>query len=403
MRVLAPMAVLLLLGSAASAEVFVLTDGGQVTGQWLNPKESPRKQYVIQPADGAKITLDASQVKKVVSPRPGEEEYERIAPTYPDTAAGQWELAEWCRAHKLTTQRKVHLRRVIELAPNHVAARHALGYSQIDGKWATQEEAMAAQGFIRDKGRWVLPQEKEIAEKKRKLDTEQQEWCQKLKRWRGWLGSNRDQEARDNIAAATDQAAVKGLAIGLHDDRDSRVRLLFVETLAKIDTMEAAHALAIAAIYDDLEDVRLTCLDHLQTKKRPDVVSYFVTKLSPKKGTNEIVNLAGVALGRMKDPSAIKPLIEALVTRHKFRIADAGGGGSPMGASFGGGAGGGGTGLSMGKKPTHVYRDLQNQSVLDALVALTGRNFNFDKQAWKYWYAAQKKAPDTIDARRDSK
>jgi len=39
--------------------------------------------------------------------------------------------------------------------------------------------------------------------------------------------------------------------------------------------------------------------------------------------------------------------------------------------------------------------------VLDALTALTGQNFNFDKQAWKYWYAAQKKTPDSLDARRD--
>ena len=44
---------------------------------------------------------------------------------------------------------------------------------------------------------------------------------------------------------------------------------------------------------------------------------------------------------------------------------------------------------------------MSNQSVLDALVALTGQNFNFDKQAWKYWYAAQKKPRDGLDARRN--
>ena len=87
MRILASLAVLLVLGSAASAEVFVLADGGRVTGDLLNPKESPRKQYVIQADDGAKVTLDASQVKKVVRSRPDEAEYERIAPTYADMAA----------------------------------------------------------------------------------------------------------------------------------------------------------------------------------------------------------------------------------------------------------------------------------------------------------------------------
>ena len=35
------------------------------------------------------------------------------------------------------------------------------------------------------------------------------------------------------------------------------------------------------------------------------------------------------------------------------------------------------------------------------LFSASGGNFSFDKQAWKYWYAAQKKPPDAIDARRD--
>jgi hypothetical protein len=402
MRIVVPLAVLLMLASAASAEVFVLADGGRVTGDLLNPKESPREHYVIQAADGAKITLDASQVKKVLPARPNEAEYERIAPTYPDTAAAQWELAQWCREHKLTAQRQVHLRRVIELDPNHVEARRALGYSQIDGQWVTQAEVMTARGYVRRNGKWMLPQEVELAEDKRKLETAQQEWCQKLKRWRGWLGTDRDQQARDNIAAANDPMAVKGLTLGLRDDKDAQARMLFVAALAKIDSPEAARAMAVASIYDSVEEVRLTCLDALQTKKRPEVVSYFISKLKDKKSTNEIINLAAVGLGRMKDPSAVGPLIDALVTTHKFKIVQPGGDGA-MSPSFGKGPNGGGTGLSMGGGPKYRYETISNQSVLDALVALTGRNFNFDKQAWKYWYAAQKKSPDALDARRDAK
>ena len=57
--------------------------------------------------------------------RAEETEYERIRPTYADTAEAQWELAQWCREHKLPAQRTVHLRRVIELDPEHVEARRA--------------------------------------------------------------------------------------------------------------------------------------------------------------------------------------------------------------------------------------------------------------------------------------
>ncbi len=142
---------------------------------------------------------------------------------------------------------------------------------------------MTQRGYQRYKGQWKLPQEIELLENKRKQEAAQQEWFQKLKRWRGWLGSDRDQQARENIRAINDPVAVKALALGLRDDSAPPARLLFVEALAKIDTPEAAMALAIASISDPVEEVRLTCLDHLQTKKRPEVVAYFVGKLKDKR------------------------------------------------------------------------------------------------------------------------
>jgi hypothetical protein len=400
MRILAPLAVLFLLGSAASAEVFVLVDGGRVTGNLLNPKESPRKQYVIEAADGAKITLDAARVRKMIRPRPEEAEYERIAPTYADTAEAQWELAQWCREHKLVSQRLVHLRRVIEFEPDNAAARLALGYSKFGGKWTTQKEIMTSRGYVWSNGRWMLPQEVELAENKRKIEAAQQEWCRKLKRWRGWLGTDRDGEARDNIAGASDPMAVKGLRLGLRDDGNVQARMLFVAALGKIDTVEAAREIAIASIYDSDQEVRMSCLDQLQEKKRPEVTAYYVGKLRDK--SNETVNLAAVGLGRMKDPSSVKPLIDALVTVHKYKIVNPGGDGATS-ASFGKGGGGSGTGLSAGNKPKYIHRSIQNQAVLDALVSITGCNFTFDKLAWKHWYSGQKKGPDVLDSRRDTK
>ena len=390
---------------SARAEVFVLAGGGRVTGELLNRDESPRRQYVIQTADGASVTLDAAQVRQVLRPRPDEVEYERIRPTYADTPVAQWELAQWCREHRLSAQREVHLRRVIELDPNHAEARHALGYSQIDGKWATRDEVMTERGYKLYKGQWKLQQEIDLAEKKRKQDAAQQEWMRKLKMWRGWLGGDRQQQAAENIRTINDPAAVKGLALGLRNDSSPPACLLYIEALAKIDTPEAAKALAIASISDPVEEVRLSCLDHLQTKPRPEVVAYYVAKLGDKKSDNKTINLAAIGLSRMKDPSAIGPLIDALVTVHKFKIVKQGGD-NAMSGTFGtgprgAGATGGGTSMSAGGGPTFIRQPISNQAVLDALVALTGQNFNFDKQAWKYWYAAQKKPRDGLDARRN--
>lgn len=387
----------LLLGqlvSLAPADVFVLSGGGRITGDLVNRNESPRQRYIIQISDGAQLTLDASQVEKVVRVRPEEAEYERIYADYPDTADAQWELAQWCREHKLTAQREIHLRRVIELDPDHVEARRALGYNRIEGKWQTRQEVMTDRGYVRYKGQWKLPQEIELLENKKKLEAAQQEWFQKIKRWRGWLGTDRDNQGRDSIRSLTEPMAVKALTVGLRDDSDPQVRLLYIKALANIDTVEAARALAIAAVSDPVEEVRLTCLDYLQTKKRPDVIAYFVGKLKDK--DNKIVNLAGIALGRMKDPTAVGPLIDALVTVHKFKISKPGGD-QAMSTSFGSG----GSGMSMGGGPKIIHQAIPNQTVLDALATITGRNFNFDKQAWKYWFAAQKKPADALDARRD--
>ncbi len=390
----AALTVLLTLAPLASAEVFVLTGGGQITGDLLNRDQTPRKQYVVQTTEGVKVTLDASQIKKVMRSRPEEAEYDRIRPTYADTVEDQWKLGLWCRNHKLSAQRAVHLRRVIELDPNNVEAYRALGYSQVDNKWVTQEQAMAAQGYSRHNGKWMSAQEKELLEEKRKLESVQSDWFQKVKRWRAWLGTNRDGQARDSIQSITEPAAVRALAAGLFDEDEPESRELFAGVLAKIGTPEAAKALAEAAIYDSAVDVRLTCLDHLQDKKRPEVVSYFVAKLRDK--DNAIVNRAGVALRRMKEPSAVGPLIDALITPHVYKIAKPGGDNS-MSAGFGGG----GTGMSMGGGPKSIRKFLQNEAVLGALVTITGCNFNYDKQAWKYWLSTQKKPPNSLDARRD--
>jgi hypothetical protein len=257
-------------GFACRAEVFVLTSGGRISGELLNRQENPRKQYLVKVAGEGQITLAASQVEHVLNRRPEEEEYDKIRPAYPDTIEGQWALAEWCRQQKLPVERETHLKRIIELDPNHAGARRALGYVQIEGQWTTQDALMIERGYKRYKNRWMLQQQIDLIEDKAKLENAQQEWFQNIKRWRGWLGSDRDEQARENFHNIADPLAVKALIAGLRDDASAPIRLIYVEALAKINTPEAARALAIASIEDPVDEVRLTCLDRLQTEKRPD-------------------------------------------------------------------------------------------------------------------------------------
>ena len=394
-------AVLSVADRLAVADVFVLAGGGRVTGELENKDESPRERFIIRTASGGRLTLEASQVKRVIQPRAEESEYEAIRPGYPDTVEGQWALAEWCRQRRLTPQRTTHLNRIIELDPDHAAARRALGYHQTGGRWVTRKQLMAERGYIYHKGRYRTPQEIEILEQRRKTDVAEKEWYGKLKRWRGWLGGEKDGRGRAEILGINDPHAIEALTRALRDDPVAGNRQLYVEALARVGTPDAVMALAKTSIADPVADVRLTCLDHIEQVKRPDVTAYYVGKLRDK--NNDVVNLAAVGLRRVKDPSAVGPLIDALVTTHKFKVGKPGGPGG-MTTTFGTGPGGsgapGGGGLSMGGGPKIYAVSMRNQAVLDALVAITRQNFSFDQQAWKYWLASQRPKPE-VDVRRD--
>ena len=67
---------------AAGADIYVFhsSQGGQITGEWLNPKESPRQTYQVRTAEGVVVTLDRAQVSdKPARQKPVEIEYEKLS------------------------------------------------------------------------------------------------------------------------------------------------------------------------------------------------------------------------------------------------------------------------------------------------------------------------------------
>jgi hypothetical protein len=389
---------LLALAAPAWADTFVLHNGGRVEGELLNPDEKPRKSYVVQTDDGAKITLDAEQVAKVVQFSAAQREYEKIRPTFADTVEDQWELAEWCRKEKLLPERFAHLERLIAIDPDHAQARRALGFYQMNGQWSKRDDLMKERGLIKGKdGRWYTQQEIDLAEKRRDQELQEKAWFQKIDRWRDAIHNNRRDrdQALANLRTIKDPAAVKALASVLKREISLAMRVQFIEILAALDSAEAARVLTAAAVEEPNDEIRATCLDYLEKKPNPESVAYFVKMLRSKE--NAFVNRAARGLQRMKDPSAVGPLIDALITTHKIKVA-----GNPgnISTSFGSGGGAPG-GLSVGGGGPKIYTvHTSNQAALDALIALSGTNFNFDKQAWKYWFATQKR-PDGVQGRRN--
>ena len=108
------------------------TAAGKSRGRSVTAPDTPRYKYVIKTDLGGVVTLAKDQVKEILKRKPAEIEYEKKRHLFPDTVEGQWELAEWCEKNHLNEARKTHLRRIIELDPNHAAAQRA-GYSKFDG------------------------------------------------------------------------------------------------------------------------------------------------------------------------------------------------------------------------------------------------------------------------------
>jgi len=386
----------------AVGEVFLLRSGGRIEGDLINADENPRTSYVILLPSGGQLTLDAAVVEKVQPMRPELAEYEKVRRQRPDTVQGQLEMAEWCRDHKLTAKRKTHLERVLQLDPDQADARRILGYRKVNDQWMTLEEEMASQGKVKRMVNgylvWITRQEAELQDSRNKQRNAEIDWVKKINQWRHWLdGTRQAEQGARNLRAINDPMAIFALGERLKKDPRTDARLMYVEALARINTHEARGPLAICAIDDSVEEVRLSCLDELEKQKDDGVTAYFVGRLRNKHTTNEIINRAGVALGRMKDPSTITALIDYLITGHDEVIRPAGGPDS-MTTTFN--KNGGGGGLAMNQKPVTITRYLQNQGVLDALVAITGQNFGFDDVAWRSWYANRKAKGLPVEAKK---
>lgn len=393
--------VILLVASNARADVFLLGAGGRIEGDLVNADESPRVKFVVRTTPGAVVTLKADQVKEVVRRTPTLDEYETLRHQQPDTTAGQMTLADWCRDHKLDEQRKQHLLRVLELDPAHEKARGQLGYHMLGGTWKTRDEHMAALGKVPHKGDWMYPQEIEIVEKKAEALKLRLEWVGNLKRWSDWLGGPKDQTARANILSIADPAALPALREHMKPNGYPEKKRtipdplaeMYVQAIGRIGTFDSYLLLADLTLIDPSDEVRAASMDLLIDDPQPAIVNYYIQQL--KSTDNLVVNRAGYALKRFKDDRAISPLIDALVTKHKYAIVSGGGG---MSAT----QGPNGSGFSTGSSTKVFTADKENPSVFDALITIVNGqvNYQYNVEAWKQWYAGRKKN-QFLDARRN--
>jgi hypothetical protein len=372
-------------GGAARArsDVFELKEGGQIVGQRVEGTEGG--DYVVKTAEGAQVTLAREQVQRVVLQNDALLEYERRSRRAPDTADAHRELAQWCRENQLSDEADVHLQRVVDLDPTDEDARRSLGLQRVGNRWLNRDEVMTLRGLVFFDGKYRTPQDVAIRQRDQSAGDDEAQWHVKLRLWRGWLNSSRQDridDGRAQIAAVRDPRAAPALIKLLDGEEDDWTFEFLLGVLGQLDDARAIQTLEKYSLQDDDAEVRAQCIDDLMRGMRPVSILPYVQALKSK--DNIIVNRAGEALGMIGDAAAISPLIDALVTPHKYQISPGSNPGQ-ISADFGGSGGGG---LSMGGKgPTIVKKDETNQGVLRALMKLSGKqNFDYDEQAWRNWY-----------------
>jgi hypothetical protein len=392
-------AALLVASSTAplAADIFILESGGRIEGEWLNRDEQPLVAYAVR-SNGVTLKLPASTVRETIRQSPGELEYSRLAPAAADTVEGQWELAEWCRKNSLTRQREVHLRRVVEINPNHQQARYALGFAFQRGEWITRSDARRQEGYEFYRGKWRTPQEIEILESSARNELAEKEWLGRLKRWRYELDQpEKSRLAFASLTAIDDPIAARPIGEFFARERQRNVKAIYADALARLATADAIRVLVDRTLSDPDDEVFYDCVGKLAQIQKPHLGDFFVAAL--KDNDNIKVNRAAAALARLQDKSAISPLIDALKTTHT-RVINNGPGADATTTAFSSA----GAHMRKGDGPEVQIVHVQNQPVLDALTRLTGADFGYDQRAWRYWYSQEKIARESnqasLDARR---
>ena len=376
------------------ADVVVLKSGGRIEGQVVTTAHPAYAEfYLVKTTSGVKLTVDRSQVERVERKSPALQEYEVRLPKVGDTIEKHLDIADWCFKNKLHRQRAFHLEQILRHDPDHKVARYGLGYSRVEGRWVKTDEWNRKQGYFRTLAGWRTRQEIMLAEAKEEYEKAEKKWRSDIKMWRGWYDSRRRKDAAlDNFREIQNPLASMGVAELLKKEKDHFLKIEFIKILGRLNTPKAQTALMELAIEDESSSIREKCLDQLVANKSRLAVYFFKSQLNPVTNKdNTKINRAGTALGRLKDPSSVMAMIDALETEHRTQSGNSGG----LSTTF---SNLGANGLSTGGSKT-IVNHVRNESVLNGLQAITGVRLGWDKEEWRKWYVKEH-TPQNVQLRR---
>jgi HEAT repeat protein len=329
-----------------------------------------------------------------------------------DSADFHREMAKKCRANQMIALATAHLERVVELDPTDSASWATLGYTldKSKGLWVRKSELSFRQGTVVKDGKTIPTLAKVLQDKKDELSRYRAETEKKLKiELQKYRKKGKDfASALEYLENFADPVAVEFVQEQLLDElkRGGGNSDLFMNMLLRMPggaTVSTFIALASNLDLTDgpgsLVERSLEALGRYEPTKDAAIAAFAqLLVTNPKeiyKSEAEFVRVtqrvdrAARNLQTLGSEVAIFPLINALLTtgnvvvnRPQTNAIDRSGG---IQQSTGG--------------ASYVPRSNEQESVLAALIELTGENFRYDQLQWRHWYK-NKYAFSNLDLRR---
>lgn len=409
----------------ARADLVKLLNGGEIRGKIVSgniAKATSSDSIVLETLSGVTIAVARSETKFLTLRPLLVEEYETKARRIEDTLEAHWDLAEWCRQHGLSKQREHHLQRVVDKDSRHEKAQTALGRVWHEGAFVDRDEMMAARGYVKYKGRYVTVQELDLIQKTSDELAAEREWFQKIKLWHSWLGGRNEDRYRQALAGLhqiEDPHAAPAIIRFLCEDNQREMRTLGVTALSKLVGSKGAAGLVKLSLFDPDDDVRYASLNGIAEVDFEFAQTAYVKEL--RNSLNPVVCRAAAGLARVGTHQAVLPLIDALVTTHRYQVQTNQPAANVYSASTDGSTSLGGSlppdveiairtgqlpqgavmappvgGTPIQRKTVVVTVHQPNQETLATLQKLTGQNFGFDERTWKLWWAAEKNTSGVV-------
>lgn len=354
------------------------------------------------------VDLDKDQIKKHKKKTSPWEEYRTLRKKCKGTAQAHYELAMWCDERDLGPERVDELDHALRLDPNHEPTRKALGFEKNDkGDWVR-----VPSGNVPDPA--VVAADRAQAQQERLVRKIISEWFVKIRAMhdarmtpkRGPVNRKKFMGARENILKIRDPLAIPALT-GVLSGGNQASRLVLIESLSQFPDDDATMNLVVMSVLDPSKRVRRTAAEELARRDDPRVVDRLRDALySDEEG---ILRHSAAALGVLHAIETVPDLIEQLSTevpgivRHSRAVYL-----GDVYGTFGGrsrivhggqlvpydpgaiGVLGPGTWVGTETYYERTMVSVYRTEVQEALIAITGENFGFDRRKWIDWWDANK-------------